>query len=188
MRQRIRQSAIAFVILIVIGFAAGTLRPEWTEGMLRLFTDAVGAGLYELDAGALFTALLVNNLFSALAPIAVGLIPFLHLSAFSLGLNALLVGAFAAYYRTSRLGLAAYLAGTLPHGVTELAALSVACGAGLYLCDTVTGRILGREDTPPAAQVIGEALRVYARAVVPLLFVSALIEAFVTPRILSLFV
>ena len=187
MRQKIKDAAIAFVILIVIGFLAGLLRPELTDRLLGMFTDAVGAGLYELDDGALMAALLVNNLFSALVPVAIGLVPFLHLSAFSLGLNAILLGAFAAYYQRSGFGLAAYLAGTAPHGVTELAALSIACGAGLYLCDTVTGRLLGRDTEHTVAQCLGDCLRVYTRFVVPLLIVSALVEAFVTPRIFALF-
>lgn len=187
MREKIKDAAAAFVILIAIGFAAGTLRPKATDWLLAYFTDAVGAGLYELDAGALMAALLVNNLVSALVPIAVGLVPFLHLSALSLGINAILLGAFAAYYQRSGFGLAAYLAGTAPHGVTELAALSIACGAGLYLCDTVTGRILGRDTPRTTAQCLSDCLRVYVRFVAPLLIFSALMEAFVTPRIFALF-
>ena len=184
----ILRAGAAFLILLLIGFFAGLLRPELTEPMLRLYTGtAADAGLYQVESGALMATILANNLLSALAPIAVGLIPFLYLSAFSLGLNAVIFGALAAYYQTSGLGLPAYLAGTLPHGVAELPALVISCGAGLYLCETVTGRVLGRDSAPPAPQALGEALKAYTHWVAPLLLIASALEAFVTPRIFALF-
>lgn len=185
---QVRNAAVAFLALIVIGFAVSLLRPDATYALLEFFMSRVaGAGMFEMGAGGLFAAVLVNNLLSAFMPITLGFLPFVRLPAFSLGLNAILLGAFAAYYQTSGLGLAAYLAGTVPHGVTELAALTISCGAGLYLCDVVTGRLLGRETEPTVGQAWRDCLRAYARWVLPLLFLSALIEAFLTPLIFNLF-
>lgn len=188
MRTQIKNAAIAFPALLVIGFAAGLARPEITDGVLTVFTNNIAsAGFYEFDAGTLMAALLLSNMVSALMPIVIGLVPFLRLPAFPLGLNALLMGALAAYYQRSGFGLAAYLAGTLPHGITEIAALACSCGAGLYLCDTLTDRMRGRKEEPSAAQALSECIRVYTRRVVPLLIFSAVIEAYVTPRIFALF-
>ena len=188
LRAQIRRTAAAFAILIAVGFLSGLFYPDLLKPMLTGFTDAAAqAGLYEVKGGTLMVTILSNNLLAALEPIAVGLIPFLHLPAFSVGLNAMLTGGLAAFYQTSGLGLPAFLAGTLPHGITELAALSVACGAGLHVCATVTGRILGRDTAFTTVQALTEALRAYAVWVLPLLTLSSALEAFVTPLIFSRF-
>ena len=185
---QIRTTAAAFGLLIAIGFALGTLRPESVDPLLRLFTTAAAsAGLYQVNGAALMATILANNLLSLLVIIAVGLVPFLRLSAFSLGLNAMLIGGLAAYYRRSGLGLAAYFAGTLPHAFTELAALILACAAGFYLCRAVGGVVFGDGSSRTVARTLSECLRVYTHWVVPLLIVSAFLEAFVTPLIFGQF-
>ena len=182
------RAAWAFLALMAIGFAAGLLRPESTFPLMERFSLAAAeAGMYELDSGALMLTLLVTNLLTCLLAIAVGLVPFLRLTALFLGMNALLLGAFAAWYAQSGPGLAAYLAGTAPHGLTELSALTLCCGAGLYLCDCVTLRMLGRESGPTAASALGRCLRLFLRYAAPLLALSALLEAYVTPRLFALF-
>ncbi|MBQ9648084.1 MAG: stage II sporulation protein M [Oscillospiraceae bacterium] len=184
----IRSTAAAFVLLIMIGFTLGMLRPEAVEPLMRMFTDAAAsAGLYQVEGGVLMATILANNLLSLLLIIAAGLVPVLRLSALSLGLNAMLIGGLAAYYRTSGLGLAAYLAGTLPHGLTELTALVLSCAAGFYLCYAVNGAVFGDGSAQRVARVLSECLRVYTHWVVPLLVLSAFLEAFVTPLIFNLF-
>lgn len=183
-----RVTASALVVLILFGFAISTARPEAVNGLLKMFTDsAAEMGLYQTDGGALMATILANNLLSLLLVIAVGLIPFLHLPALSLGLNAMLIGGLAAYYRRSGLGLPAYLAGTLPHGVTELSALTLSCAAGLYLCRATTYASIGRLSARTVARTLSECLRVYTHWIVPLLVISAALEAFVTPLLLDLF-
>ncbi len=177
-------TAAAFILLLVFGFTAALLRPESVEPLLRLFTDAAAEmGLYQVEGGTLMVTILSNNMLSMLLAIAAGLIPFLHLSALSLGLNALLLGGLAAFYHTSGLGLAAYLAGTLPHGITELAALMIACAAGLYLCRATTYAVLGRVERQTVARTLGVCLRAYTHWIVPLLLLSAALEAFLTPLV-----
>lgn len=188
LREEARVTAAAFAALILIGFTVASLRPESIDPLLRMFTDAAASmGVYTVKGGVLMTTILANNLFSLLTVIAVGLVPLLHLSALSLGLNALLLGGLAAFYQREGLGLTAYLAGTLPHGVTELAALILSCAAGLYLCRATTYAVTGRVDRRTVSRTLGECLRVYTRWVMPLLIVSAALEAFVTPLIFSRF-
>lgn len=183
-----RITAGAFAALVVIGFAVATVRPESVEPLLRMFTDvAAEMGIYQVKGGILMATILANNLLSLLMVIAVGLLPFLHFSAFSLGLNALLLGGLAAFYRREGLGLAAYFAGVIPHGITELAAMVLSCAAGLYLCRATTYATLGRVDRRTISRTLGECLRVYTHWIVPLLIVSAALEAFVTPLIFSRF-
>ncbi len=183
-----RTTLSALGTLIAIGFCIAVWVPGSVDGLLRVFTDAaVEIGMYQVTGFPLMATILANNLLSLLLVIAVGLLPILHLPALSLGVNALLLGGLAAFYHTTGRGLAAYFAGTLPHGVVELTALVLSCAAGLYVCRASTYRLLGRIDHKTLARTLSEALRVYTHWIVPLLVVSAALEAFVTPLIFSLF-
>lgn len=182
------KTAVSFLLLILTGFFLAAARPESLDPLLRLFTGAAASiGMYQVHGGALMVTILSNNLLALLMAISLGLIPLLHLSALALGLNAMLIGGLAAYYQRSELGLAAYLAGTLPHGVTESAALVLACAAGLYVCRATTYAALGRVDRRTIARTLSECLRAYTHWIVPLLILSAALEAFVTPLIFGRF-
>ena len=182
------KTAVSFLLLILVGYSLAAARPESVDPLLRLFTGAAAsAGVYQVKGGVLMATILSNNLLTLLVSVSVGLIPLLHLSALSLGLNAMMIGALASYYRRSGLGLVAYLAGTLPHGVTESAALVLACAAGLYVCRATTYAVLGHVDRKMVARTLGECLRAYTHWIVPLLILSAALEAFVTPLIFGRF-
>lgn len=186
--EQIRVTAGAFGVLVLIGFVVGALRPAAIEPLLNIFSDMVELrGMEQLAGTELAEAIFSNNLFALFWAIMLGFLPFARLPALELGLNALLLGGFAAYYRQSGMSIAFYLAGILPHGVTELSALVVSCASGLWLCRTVTDRILGRENTPTIRETFGGCMRAYVRYIVPLLLISALIEVFITPAILSQF-
>ena len=188
LRGQIHVTAYAFAALIVIGFAAGMARPEAVEPLMRLFVNAAAdAGLYQVQGVSLAATILSNNLLSLLSAIAMGLVPFVHLPAMELGVNAMLIGGLGAFYVREGLGLTAYLAGTVPHGVFELPALVISCACGLYLCRAVTNSILGNGNAKAVATVLSQCLRVYVHYVLPLLAVSAALEAFVTPLILGQF-
>ena len=186
--ETVRVTAGAFAVLALVGFFVGMARPAAIDPLLDIFADAAeGLVLSGISGAALAEAIFANNLLALLMTICMGFFPFLRLPALELGLNTLLLGGFAAYYQRSGLGIAAYLAGTLPHGVTELPALVVACACGLYLCRAVSGRLLRWEGVPTVREAAGVCLRAYTRLIAPLLLVSALIESFVTPLILARF-
>ncbi len=182
------KTAAAFALLIGIGYSLAAARPESVDPLLRMFTDAAASmGIYQVEGGMLMATILANNLLALLMAISAGLIPVLHLPALSLGLNAMLIGGLAAYYSRSGLGMAAYLAGSLPHGITESAALVLACAAGLYVCRATTYAVMGRVDRKTVARTLSECLRAYTHWIVPLLILSAALEAFVTPLIFGRF-
>ncbi|MBO4914211.1 MAG: stage II sporulation protein M [Oscillospiraceae bacterium] len=184
----IRNTAISFVLLIAIGYALGFMRPGSLDALMTTFTGAAAEiGLYQVSDWQLMLTILSNNLFALLFTIAIGLIPFLHLSALVLGLNALMIGALGVYYVQKGFGIVAYLAGTLPHGIVESIALVMSCAAGLYSCRASTWGILGRIEGKTVAKALGSSLRVFTRWVVPLTVISAALEAYVTPLFLSRF-
>lgn len=186
--EQIRVTAGAFLVLVLVGFLVGTARPAALTPLLNIFGDMVEAtGLADISGAELAETIFANNLFALLTAICMGFLPYIRLSALELGLNALLLGGFAAHYQRSGIGLSAYLAGTLPHGVTELSALVIACASGLYLCRAVTDRFRRKEDAMPVREALGGCMRAYVRWIAPLLLISALLETFVTPRIFERF-
>ena len=155
-------TAAAFGVLVLLGFAAGMIFPDMAQQTLQNFAAQ---------------ASLLSMLY--------GLIPFLPLSALALGTNALMLGAFAAIYQQQGIGLGVYVLGVLPHGIFELSALILSCALGLLLCRTGTERILKKSDTPFFRRVL-DCIRVFLTFSVPLLLVAALIETYVTPALLNL--
>ncbi|MBQ9459496.1 MAG: stage II sporulation protein M [Oscillospiraceae bacterium] len=188
LRELIWVTAASFLLLIGIGFALAYVRPGSLDPLLVQFTGAAAEiGLYQVTGWHLMLTILSNNFLALLLAIALGMIPFLHLPALVLGFNSLLIGALGAYYLRSGRGLAAYLAGTLPHGIAEGAALVLSCAAGLYVCRATTWSLAGRVDAKTVARVLSEGLRCFTRWVVPLAVLSSLLEAFVTPLLFSRF-
>ena len=179
-------TAGAFVVLTLIGYLAGLLRPESIAPLLGAFEEMIDEkGLTEAAGAELMTGILANNLSALFIAMLLGLIPFIRLPAMELGLNALMLGGMASYYQHSGIPLVAYLVGVLPHGITELTALVLACAGGLHLCRAVSDALLRRGEKGGVARAFGECMQMYMRVIVPLLLLSALIEAFVTPSLLE---
>lgn len=181
----LRRCAAAFPILFLIAFGGSFLFPELRDGIV----EAMAVQLSALsDAQGTFSAamLLGNNLTACAISILYGLLPFVYLPALALGSNAMLLGMLAAYYVAHGYSLTLYLAALLPHGVFELPALVLSFAAGLYLCADLTRRCR-KKPSPPFLQTAAQLSRVYLLLVVPLLAAAALVEAYVTPWVASLF-
>lgn len=181
-------TAAAFGVLTLLGFAVSLARPELAQGVLERFTAQIEQlGLTsDVPQSQMMATLFFNNVTASLLSMLYGLIPFLPLSALALGTNALMLGAFAALYLLQGLGLGVYLVGILPHGIFELTALILACTLGLLICRTGTDRIRRKKEAVPLWPRLQDCLRVFLFAVVPLLALAALVEAYVTPVLLAL--
>ena len=187
LKREFLNTAAAFAVLAVLGFAAGMLFPDAAQQLL----DRFAAQLEQLGLSSnvpqsqMMATLFFNNVTASLLAMLYGLIPFVPLSALALGTNALLLGAFAALYQHHGIGLGVYFIGILPHGIFELPALILSCALGLLICRTGTERILKKSDTPFFRRVL-DCIRVFLTFSVPLLLVAALIETYVTPAFLNL--
>ena len=172
-------------LLILIGYAAASLRPTLGEQIYGYFAGLVAStGAAETTGGALMMTLFENNLAASVSAMTDGLFPFLYLSALPLGFNLFVVGVFAAYYQQCGFGLGTYLVGILPHGVFELTALVFSCAAGLALCRAVTQRLRGREGASILRTIWGM-VHILWIAVIPLLLLAAAVEAYITPLLLN---
>ena len=180
-------ATVAFCVIIVLTFILGLLRPSIAANVMEFFANMVrDAGLVDDDGSISTVGIFLNNLRAFIITACYGFLPFLFLPALSLALNGAILGLFAAFYVNNGQSLLVYLLGILPHGVFELPALVLAMSCGLYLCRIITDYVrFNRKGTVKPA--LANIARVMVLNVLPLTAIAAVVEANVTPLILTHF-
>lgn len=177
-------TAIAFLVLVVLSYIAGRLFPEIPATILTYFNEVVAdSGIVRDDGSFSALALFGNNLRAMVLSTLYGFIPFLYLPALSMGVNAILLGMVASSVNGQWLLLAA---GILPHGIFELPALCLSLAAGLCLCQNIN-RYIRKNEKGFMKPLLLNILRVTGLVVIPLLVVAAIMESYVTPAVMQLF-
>lgn len=181
-------SAAAFFLLFLIFFALGFLFPELQERFFGMTQSSMASSGIIQEDGSIDAAMLLSNNISACGFIMLyGFLPFIRFPALALGTNAMVMGCTAVWYCQNSFSLLVFAAGILPHGIVELPAMFLAFGTGLYICNNVSRRI--RKDAsalgPWSCMVI--LARVHLLVLIPLLTAAAMLETYVTPRVLELF-
>lgn len=178
-------TAVAFLVLVVLSYIAGRLFPEIPATILTYFNEVVAdSGIVRDDGSFSALALFGNNLRAMVLSTLYGFIPFLYLPALSMGVNAILLGMVASSVNGQWLLLAA---GILPHGIFELPALCLSLAAGLCLCQNIN-RYIRKNEKGLMKPLLLNILRVTGLVVIPLLVVAAIMESYVTPAVMQLFV
>ena len=95
-KRKFLNTAAAFGVLVLLGFAAGMIFPDMAQQTLQNFAAQVEQlGLTDdVPQSQMMATLFFNNITASLLSMLYGLIPFLPLSALALGTNALMLGAF----------------------------------------------------------------------------------------------
>lgn len=177
-------TAIAFLVLVVLSYIAGRLFPEIPATILTYFNEVVAdSGIVRDDGSFSALALFGNNLRAMVLSTLYGFVPFLYLPALSMGVNAILLGMVASSVNGQWLLLAA---GILPHGIFELPALCLSLAAGLCLCQNIN-RYIRKNEKGFMKPLLLNILRVTGLVVIPLLVVAAIMESYVTPAVMQLF-
>lgn len=177
-------TAVAFLVLVVLSYIAGRLFPEIPATILTYFNEVVAdSGIVRDDGSFSALALFGNNLRAMVLSTLYGFIPFLYLPALSMGVNAILLGMVASSVNGQWLLLAA---GILPHGIFELPALCLSLAAGLCLCQNIN-RYIRQNEKGVMKPLLLNILRVTGLVVIPLLVVAAIMESYVTPAVMQLF-
>ncbi len=187
----IRPFIAAVVALFLLSSAAGYVLPAASPG----FSDALFSELQDkADAlsgkapAAVMLNIFANNAAVSLIALLLGLIAGL-LPLFFVVSNGMVIGIMLEMI-VEKLGVAGgaavFAAGILPHGVLELPAVLVSAAIGLRL-GYVALRALLKGDGDIAAE-LKDGLLVFLFWIVPVLFVAAFIETFVTAAILAYFV
>lgn len=137
------------------------------------FLDGTGINLW--------LGIFVNNVIASGISSLLGAIPFLFLPMFSLASNAIIIGLIGAVYQTNGIGWFAFLVGVLPHGLIEIPALVLGVSLGVHLCYKLSKTILRRSFKGELKQAAIGCLRIYLLWLIPLFFIAAFIETFMTP-------
>ena len=182
----LKMTAVAFAVLMVLGFAGTFAFPDLAQSFLNRFVDQMqSSGITGTDGSIHPLALFFNNIRATFVMLLYGLIPFLYLPALALGTNAILLGVVAAGTLRNGLSPAYFFVGILPHGIFELPALIVSIALGLYLCSRIT-HALRFKRKGIILPTINEAMRVMILLCLPLLALAAVVEAYLTPALLHL--
>lgn len=177
-------TAAAFLVLLVLAYIAGRLFPDIPVSVISAFSeDIAGSGIVQEDGSFNVLALFTNNLRAMVLGVLYGFIPFLYLPALALGVNAAILGMLASLIDGQWLLLAA---GILPHGIFELPALFLSLAAGLCLCKNINVYIRKNEKGVMKPLLLN-ILRVVVLLVLPLLVIAAVMETYVTPALMQLF-
>jgi len=185
--EMVKITAAAFFILILLGYAAGTLFPSFTDDYVTRMLSLLST-LADENGMVSFEAILFNNISVCFTSALYGFIPFVYLSAYPLGSNAALLGLLAAYYEQNGLPLSQYILGILPHGITEIPAMIFTFALGLQLCRDFSQNLNSHKklpDNPSSKKLILSLLRIYVTLILPLVIVSAALEVYVTPLVLA---
>lgn len=165
-----------FFFFVIIGFAVSLKNPETSAYLIDLFKETF-SWITKLDPFermlAIFKNNALNSLFAMVAGIGFGLVPLALIA-----VNGLFLGMVVEAFSTER-GILFVLAAVLPHGIIELPMVFLSASIGLRLGHEMY-RFLKGERTN-LKQEFKQGLWFYIVRILPLLFVAAVIESYVTP-------
>ena len=174
---------IVFVFFgsLLTGYASAASFPDMANTMMKNFSSRFGP-LLTMSPLYIMLAIFLNNAFVSLVSLvlglALGVFPILFIAS-----NGYLVGVIS-YIIGQQRGFLFILLALLPHGVVELPMVFLSASIGLRLGHHVFLFLIGRPTE--VKREFKKGLKFYFIWIVPLLFVAAIIETFVTPLILSL--
>jgi len=167
-----------FIISVIAGLVVSLKDLGLSENYLNMLKESFG-WIKDLSPIGIMLVIFLNNALKSLLAIVLGagfgIIPVIFV-----GGNGLLLG-LVANQVSSEKGALFVLAATLPHGIIEIPMILISSGLGLRLGYLMYSSIMGKK-TDMRSELM-QCLWIYIRIVVPLLFVSAVIETFVTPLV-----
>lgn len=192
LRTKMRRTPLLVTVLFLLsalgGYALYGAYPEEATELIEYFNEVVDkAGVLNEDGGMYLFPLMLNNWNAMLFSILYGLIPFIFLPLTAAISNAAIVGVLAAYYHHNGLSLAVFFAGILPHGIFEIPALLLSISLGVIVCYNIALFLCCRKKAAPMLELFTNVLRTLLLVIFPLVVIAAVIEAYLTPLIMQLF-
>ena len=163
------------------------IAPEQVDEILAQLGESFESQGLTFDSSARETmiALFVNNTRVTLLAFLLGMIPlfipymFVVINAAVIGLVAMLVGfAGESVIRVIVLGI-------MPHGITEISAILLGAAMGLSLNRYIWKKLRGKKTDVTFKALFVAGVKTFLVIAVPLLAISAIIEAYVTPLLLQ---
>jgi stage II sporulation protein M len=169
---------VIFFLSLIIGVLVSVKNPELSKNYLNMFRDSFG-WIKTLNPIEIVLLIFLNNAFKSFLAlvlgVGLGVIPLLFVAG-----NGVIVGMLA-YIISRQQGILFVIAALLPHGIIEVPMILISAGIGLRLGHKMLPSLTGLK-TDIKKELI-EGIGFYMRVIVPLLFVAAMIETFVTPLI-----
>lgn len=183
--RELRPNLIAATLLLALGVFAGILLAghstfagvkvgESMGGFAQLFVN--------LPKPLLAAVIFANNALKTLLVIVLGIVFGIVPIAFLL-VNGLAIGVVI-HLSTQTRGLLNSLLAIVPHGVFELPGVLLGATIGLMLGIKATKRLFGKAEFKVGYE-LGRALRFFLTAIVPLLLIGAVTEAYLTAALVG---
>jgi stage II sporulation protein M len=173
---------LIFVASLIAGYGYAVLNPTESARFVEELSADFG-WLMDLSLPQIFLVIFLNNAIKALLAIIFGLLIFVPVG--FVAYNGWIIGIVVCeQVRTS--GYMSVVAGILPHGIIELPMIIVSAALGTRLGVMAFLRIEGTISNKDLISKIKWSVRFYLRWILPLLFVAALIETFITPIIMQI--
>jgi stage II sporulation protein M len=170
-----------FIAFYILGYVAAMMMPGTGSNVVSGFKQEV-TPLKSMSPLGLMLGIFLNNAVKCFLAIVLGLAAGVAPVLFMLA-NGLILGIVIGVTIRGT-SLAYVLVGTVPHGVIEIPMVLISSAIGLKLGVDVVLKILGKKSG--IGKDIREGLTMYAVYILPLLFLAAIIETFVTGPLLYL--
>lgn len=155
--------------------------------MNSLKSDFSSRGFFTTSVYVTFLKIFENNLRSCfIFGTLLGVVPFIYIPVIFVACNGFILSVvLLALNMEHKNILISIITTLLPHGILELTAFFYASALGIYITIWVMGRI--RHKTNIGFKEVGiNVVKSYLTVIIPLLFVAAFVEAYITPVIAGL--
>ncbi len=170
-----------FILSLIIGLLVSVKNPALSQNYLEMFKQSFG-WIKTLPPLTVMLLIFLNNAFKSLLALVLGLglgvIPFLFVAG-----NGIIIGMLGDTISRQH-GTVFVVASLLPHGIIEIPMILISAGIGLRLGYAIYLSLKGLKIDIKTE--LRQGFRFYMRVILPLLFIAAMIETFVTPLIASL--
>ena len=174
---------VVFIIASLLGYLNGS-NFIW---MLDLIMDFFSEGFSEITPFELFAFIFINNTVKSFLVIPLGAVLAIPPLIF-IFFNGFIIGIVG--YGLSEIypsGILFLFIGILPHGIIELIAVFWSSAISLRVGISTINKLRGREKGNVKIEII-TGMRTFVLKILPLLLLAALIEAFITPEIINIYV
>jgi stage II sporulation protein M len=166
-----------FILSLVWGLL---MHPDFIDVMVEDLTQSLES-LGSLPPAVLFVVIFLNNAIKSLLAIvlgiAIGIFPVIFLC-----FNGFIIGAVVSVLQ-SRISNILIIAGLAPHGIIEIPAIVLAAALGLKVGFESIRYLVNRRSNVKVQ--LRQSLVIYAKWILIMLFIAALIETFATPLLVS---
>lgn len=174
-------STLVFTLSIIAGYIAYGLYPEYAMQSVSGLEELVQM-LQGLSPLEIMLLIFINNtiaMFTAiLFGIVLGIVPLMVLV-----LNGFIIGTIVNMLLTEN-GLSFIIAGLVPHGIIEIPMLLLSTSIGMRIGYEVLSALAGKPSDIKREFIKG--MKLFFYWMIPLIFLAALIETFITPVVIYL--